>query len=109
MGWGPQVPIRYKITTIPEKVESYNILWAEAITKGTGRRYEKENENYLKLCIPYKESTVYISLFQKTGTVMFQGQTPVYLCICKDVKTGKKKDISDLITVQCAKKKEQMI
>ena len=92
----PQVPIRYKISTIPEKVESYNILWAEAITKRTGRRYEEENENYLKFCIPYEESTVYISLFQRTGTVMFQGNKSPYwadhnlLNICKDVKTDKK-------------------
>ena len=34
----PQVPIRYKINTIPDKVETYNLLWAEAITKRTGRK-----------------------------------------------------------------------
>ena len=92
----PQVPIRYKINTIPDKVETYNLLWAEAITKRTGRKYEEENENYLKFCIPYEESTVYISLFQRTGTVMFQGNKSPYwadhnlLNICKEVESDKK-------------------
>ena len=70
-------PIRYRIEAPKERIEIYNFIWTEAITKFTGiQPFDKES--FTRFTVPYEKTNISISIFPSTGTIMFQSNLSAY-------------------------------
>ena len=104
----PATPIRYRIDAPKEKVEVYNFLWSEAITKITGvQSFDKEN--FTRFTVPFQKTNISISIFPTTGTIMLQSNSAPYWAdqymhrICEYVRKDEKGYLTPSTCVVCNK------
>ena len=104
----PATPIRYRIDAPKERVEVYNFLWSEAITKVTGA-LSFEKENFTRFTVPYQQTNISISIFPTTGTIMLQSNSSPFWAdqymhqICEYVKKDEKGYLTPATCVVCNK------
>ena len=104
----PASPIRYRIEAPKERVEVYNFLWAEAITKVTGV-LSFEKENFTRFTVPFEQTNISISIFPTTGTIMLQSNSSSLWAdkymhkICEYVKKDEKGYLTPSSCIVCNK------
>ena len=101
-------PIRYRIEAPKDRIEVYNFIWTEAITKFTGvQPFDKES--FTRFTVPYEKTNISISIFPSTGTIMLQSNLSAYWAdsfmpkICQYINKDEKGYLTPSSCIVCEK------